>query len=449
MSLIIKKNTTFKIPRTPPISFLGLALWLKADAGVSFFSFGYISRLVLSGAVSGTFDAASVPTYFFDESRPNDYDLESGASTISWTNFEGNSFSIVTASIVLYGNTTYAGYFSTDGNIWQTFGNWTTPPSISGLTNDYSSGNGQYAFTEANPYDNNKVLDAGGGIFYSIIGSSGAWQLWYSNNEIPESFQIASNSNDLPNGTWTMLVEGAGTASSTGSAYATNPTPPTTVSSITSTVTTDNVAGWTDQSGNGNNAVGADTLPTLQSNAINGYPAIRFNNIGSDTSKFVISSSFNLKNSSAFVVVKQLNLDNEYARFLSFLSLNDLDYNADDGLCALFNNGVPQLQITSNANDCSIENGTANNAFALISYKIDNSGNMSAFYNGGSEGTGQNSSMESQNGLGEIYIGQSQSNITIEGLYGDIAEIVMYSRSVTTSERQQVEAYLNSKYQIY
>ena len=39
MSLIIKKNTTFKIPRTPPFlpsSLGGLALWLKPDAGLNF-----------------------------------------------------------------------------------------------------------------------------------------------------------------------------------------------------------------------------------------------------------------------------------------------------------------------------------------------------------------------------------------------------------------------------
>ena len=210
-----------------------------------------------------------------------------------------------------------------------------------------------------------------------------------------------------------------------------------------------NVTAWADQSGNGKNATGANTLPTLQSNAINGYPAIRFNNIDIDTSKFVISSSFNLKNSSAFVVVKQLNLDNEYARYLSFPAFEALDYNADDGLAVLFNNGVPQLQITSNAIDATIADADANNVFAIASYKIDNSGNISAFYNGGSEGTNQNSNMASQNGISEIYIGQSPSNFVTEGLYGDIAEIVMYSRAVTTPERQQVEAYLNTKYAIY
>ena len=215
------------------------------------------------------------------------------------------------------------------------------------------------------------------------------------------------------------------------------------------TLSGSNVTGWADQSGNGKNAVGSGTLPTRQLNALNGYPAIRFNNISPDTSKFVISSSFNLKNSSAFVVVKQLNLDNEFARCLSFPSFADLDYNADDGLAVDFYNGEPQLQIESNTINTVISDAAADNVFAIASYKIDNSGNVNLFYNGGSEATNQNSDMASQNGVSEIYIGQSPSNITSEGIYGDIAEIVMYSRAVTTPERQQVEAYLNTKYAIY
>jgi hypothetical protein len=33
--------------------------------------------------------------------------------------------------------------------------------------------------------------------------------------------------------------------------------------------------------------------------------------------------------------------------------------------------------------------------------------------------------------------------------YGEIAEVIMYNRAVTEAERQQVEAYLNTKYAIY
>jgi len=208
-----------------------------------------------------------------------------------------------------------------------------------------------------------------------------------------------------------------------------------------------NVTAWADQSGNGNNAVGSDTLPTLQSNAINGYPAIRINNFG-NTSKFTVSNNFNLKNSSVFIVVKQLNLDNSFARMLAFLGSNN-DYDSDDGLAFLFNNFAPQLQLTSNANDAIIANLVAQNVFASVAYKIDGSGNMSVFYNGGSEGTGQNVSMSSQNSGGAIYIGQGSQNITAAGLYGDIAEIILYNSNLTTPQRQQVETYLNAKYAIY
>lgn len=209
-----------------------------------------------------------------------------------------------------------------------------------------------------------------------------------------------------------------------------------------------NVTAWADQSGNGNNAVGSDTLPTLQSNAINGYAAIRFNNIDPNTSKFTISNNFNLKNSSAFIVVKQLNLDNAFARLLGFLGSNN-DYDSNDGLAFDFNNNVPQLQLESNSNTAIIEDLAAGNVFASVSYKIDNSGNISVFYNGASEGTAQNADMTSQNSGGGIYIGQGSQNVTISGLYGDIAEFIFYNRNVTTTERQQVEAYINAKYAIY
>jgi hypothetical protein len=214
------------------------------------------------------------------------------------------------------------------------------------------------------------------------------------------------------------------------------------------TATTNSITSWSDQSGNGNNAVPQDTLPTLQSNAINGLPSIRFNNIDPDVSRFTISNNFNLKNSSAFVVVKQISLGNGFPRILSFLGSND-DYDSNDGLTFLFNNTVPQLQLTSNANDAIIENSVADNQFALVNYKIDGSGNISIFYNGISESTGQNSAMSSQNSGGALYIGQGSQNAVASGLYGDIAEVIFYSRALTTTERKQVEGYLNAKYAIY
>ena len=62
-NLNLKKNTTFKIPRTPPISFLGLALWLKADAGVTL----GISQIIISGFTGIYAGANGTYNYNYEE----------------------------------------------------------------------------------------------------------------------------------------------------------------------------------------------------------------------------------------------------------------------------------------------------------------------------------------------------------------------------------------------
>ena len=414
-----------------PKKISGLSLWLKADAGVSFFSFDYKSRLVLSGSVSGTFDATSVPTYNFGDEIPSDYALSDGTSTINWSSFEGNSFYIITASITLQGVTTNAGYFSNDGVNWSILGNWTTPPSISGLTNDYSSGNGQYAFTEANPYDSSKVLDVDGNVYYSIIGSSGNWQLFYQNQDTQEYFQIASNSNDLPNGTWTMLVEDVGIASSTGSAYATNPTPPTTTSSITSTVTTDNVGGWTDQSGNERNASQATSyLPSYS--LIGGKSFIAF---PSSASLLINSIWSNVQFVGTIITVARF----ESSMFASVL----LSQEGPEGNLTFFRryNATNSFAITTDDIDVVSSSSLADdNTNYLLGATFSESNVATVYLNGISNGTGVVA-----NNTGYpfgSYIGGGDGS-------SSIAEMVVYNRVLTTQERQQVEAYLKSKYAIY
>jgi len=51
-------------------------------------------------------------------------------------------------------------------------------------------------------------------------------------------------------------------------------------------------------------------------------------------------------------------------------------------------------------------------------------------------------------GDGTLYIGKQTAAGTFN-LKGKVAEVIVYNRVLTTPERQQVEAYLNSKYQIY
>ena len=415
-----------------PIPQSGLSLWLKADAGISFFSFDYKSRIVLSGSVSGTFNATSVPTYDFYYGIPSNYSLSNGTSTINWSENEGGSFLIQTASITLQGNTVYAGYISSDGINWGTNGNWITPPYISGLTNDYSNGNGQYEFTENNPYDGSPTLIPADGIFYTIQGSSGNWQLWYLNNNTEEYFQIASNSNALPNGTWTMIVSGIGTAIGTGSAYATNPTPPTTTSSITSNITTNNIASWADQSGNGRNASQATGIVPIYS-LIGGKSFITFQS----NAALLISSS--IWNGVQFVGTIITVARFEPSASASILLLQE----GPEGNLTFARklDGTNAFSITTDDIDVVTSLSLANdNTNYLLGATISQSLTATLYLNGSSVGSGGITNNTGYTYGAYIGGGDGSSNI---------AEMVIYNRVLTTQERQQVETYLNTKYAIY
>jgi len=52
-------------------------------------------------------------------------------------------------------------------------------------------------------------------------------------------------------------------------------------------------------------------------------------------------------------------------------------------------------------------------------------------------------------GIGNAGADSAPYSPAFGGFQGDIAEIIVYDRALTTPERQQVEAYLNEKYAIY
>ena len=214
-----------------------------------------------------------------------------------------------------------------------------------------------------------------------------------------------------------------------------------------------NVTAWEDQSGNGENATtengGADS-PVFVSSAQNSKPAIQFNNFDRLGASFmrIASPAFNLKNSTAFFVAKQIN-QLAFARLFAFLPASGEDYNSNDGLAVVYNNTTDprQFQIESNSGG-AFENASNYEAFGVVSYTITSGGLITPFFNSIAGATHTNADMASTNGA-DALIAQGSQLVDASSLDGQIAEIVIYSRVLTTPERQQVEAYLNSKYQIY
>jgi hypothetical protein len=210
---------------------------------------------------------------------------------------------------------------------------------------------------------------------------------------------------------------------------------------------------WADQSGNNNNAI-ANTGegPTFVSSFLNNKPAIRFNGNG-QVMEIADSSSLNFLNTSAFIVLRYL--DNGEG--------NDIVYikNADAGspegpavygmvgTLGLFSGNLdwpvssasnPWPDIDSNIN---ITDGTPR----LLSMTYDGADIIT--YDAGEETsvTQLGGNMLTSTGLLQIG-GYNKSFNAAEYFNGDVAEIIMYNRAVTSTERQQVEEYLGVKYAI-
>jgi len=82
-----------------------------------------------------------------------------------------------------------------------------------------------------------------------------------------------------------------------------------------------------------------------------------------------------------------------------------------------------------------------------------NDGTTIKFYkNGSSKGTLATSPYSSSSNYGSFGIGaqitKDLGNPNLQAVCY-VAEVIIYNRSITTSERQQVESYLNTKYAIY
>jgi hypothetical protein len=186
---------------------------------------------------------------------------------------------------------------------------------------------------------------------------------------------------------------------------------------------------WADQSGNSKNfSQNTETLPYYVT--IGGKSFINFY---SNTS---IVNGSGIWTSSSYVGTIII-----VARFPSSNSTSILFFHEDS---FYFNRGTGTTNAFTLQNDgdggtLSISsNINANNNTNYILETTFNGASASLYLNGSSAGTG---SVGDFSGGANMFIGGGESS--------NIAEVVIYNRVLTTGERQQVEAYLNTKYAIY
>lgn len=407
-NLKFKKNTTFRIRRTPflPSSLGGLSLWLKADAGVTLATSGpytYVSQIVITGSntpnVNGTYNASSVPTFDF-EGIPNPYFLIGPTYAIEWTN---PTFYLDVSEI-------YAGasWTSSNGTSWTILESrpdtitisGSETPNVNGVYTNPDFGNVFYGPTYAiENYSNFELLDqATSTIYYTASSATGPWTI------VDGTGDITSTNTSVPRGSITA----------------------------TKVVSSSAVTAWADQSASGRNAVNNNGFPVY--NLVGGKSFLSF---GSYTDMLVPSTIWdNVQFVGTIFVV---------ARFASSTSGATARLLYQDGVDGNFvfsrgYNNTNAFAITTDEVDvvASLTNAD-NNTNYILGTTFSESNVATVYLNGVSNGTG---GVTNNTGLVNTLIGGAEES-------SNIAEMVVYNRVLSTLERQQVEAYLNSKYQVY
>lgn len=185
----------------------------------------------------------------------------------------------------------------------------------------------------------------------------------------------------------------------------------------------DSVILWKDESGNKRDAAQdlGSARPEFKKNIINGYPIIRFDGTANMSLVHAVLQ-YNL--STYFLVWSRVGAANNDAVLMaSSTTYAYLQYSA--------------LWYVFTAVSASI--AMAADTFFLKSCVYDNV-NYQRYTNGSAE--------TPQAGSGDAlytYIGGTAGAV----ITGDIAELIIYDRNLSTSERKNVEIYLNAKYSLY
>jgi Concanavalin A-like lectin/glucanases superfamily len=191
------------------------------------------------------------------------------------------------------------------------------------------------------------------------------------------------------------------------------------------------VVSWADKSGNDNNGTADNQYPLLVSNAINGKPAIEFN--GVDT-RIIGSQPMATQVATIFVVAKHLTdtvIGMMYQQFDTGDTMVFYKWGVE-GSPLRIANGYNLTGSSIIGNDFTIFNAVVNG----VDSKLYVNGVIDAEGDAGND-----------NSIGDYYLaywvtGDHYTNV-------QIAEVVVYNRVLPDIERQQVEAYLNTKYAIY
>jgi hypothetical protein len=206
------------------------------------------------------------------------------------------------------------------------------------------------------------------------------------------------------------------------------------------------VSSWTDQSGNGNDAEQSTSnyQPTFRTNQINSNPTIDFD--GGDYLKLLLISELDNQSDLTWMSVSSTNTAASYQSIIS------TDYTGGSAFgykwASIFFQNKHEIRAKSDAGTTSKRNTSNSGGFTIRSTTMAGSSTdaLLCYANGSQYGSVTPASF-STNTHKRTIIGRN----SINGgglLNGDIAELMVFSQVLNTTERIIIENYLSSKYGI-
>ncbi|MFQ3599171.1 MAG: T9SS type A sorting domain-containing protein [Chloroherpetonaceae bacterium] len=217
-------------------------------------------------------------------------------------------------------------------------------------------------------------------------------------------------------------------------------------SAVTAQPVNGRVSQWNDISLNNNHATQTDLnrQPQRIENALNGRPVIRFDN---GFLRSTIGTQVGAGDRALFIVYRR-NQQSINAGIFSLVGTN-ADWNSLDGMAITHASNVQQTQLAM-ANELFLNASDVQNAYNYFSVNVSRAVSAQFLMNGGFSGSFSSvtSSFTQANTLGYVIGARSSNGGSTINNFGnnDIAEIILYDRSLPQSERAAVELYLAQRY---
>lgn len=205
--------------------------------------------------------------------------------------------------------------------------------------------------------------------------------------------------------------------------------------------TDDNVSLWEDQSSAGNDWAGITIDgPSVVESAINGLPVLRFSGVpGSGPYQRLLLSTAPLANGEDGEIFAVM-LDNRAAN----VSQGHWDLGNLSQLSSLLHFTDSNLYEGFGKNPrATVAEFTSGQGYGIYNVSAEDGGNHVVRWNGVDKVT--NAGLSSNYRPGSWTIGGVSNSYNFDG---DYAEIIMYDRVLSESERSEVEEYLNNKYDL-